>query len=355
MVRLPRARLEQAALALVITLPLASLGIVIPKLTGRWAAIGATPSAAATASPTAPPAAVLLQDELARDLDGVVILVNDHDFGTAVVIDAQGDLLTAASLVDGSPSLRLVDNTGGSHAVRLVGVDRALGVAEIRADNGGAPIPLGDPSRVRKGDPVVLLASPKIATLPNAAPAVITQQTPALLSLHLDDLPGNIGGPVVGPGGKVLALFVGRGRAVPITLIEPDVASWHGLTGSVLPLAPLPSNLVLRASDETTAPSSGPAGGPTLQSIAPSRASAAQDTLVTLQGSGFNNGPLLRVQFVPIASPSGGFDGLVPTLVNASTMTVRVPAGQAIQDYVVQLTNGDGSAVSSRTGFTVTP
>ena len=43
------------------------------------------------------------------------------------------------------------------------------------------------------------------------------------------------------------------------------------------------------------------------------------------------------------------------TLVNATTLTVKVPAGRVIQDYVIQLTNGDGIVASSRTAFTVTP
>jgi hypothetical protein len=36
-------------------------------------------------------------------------------------------------------------------------------------------------------------------------------------------------------------------------------------------------------------------------------------------------------------------------------VTVKVPAGRVVQDYVIQLTNGDGSMTSSRTAFTITP
>ena len=76
---------------------------------------------------------------------------------------------------------------------------------------------------------------------------------------------------------------------------------------------------------------------------------------MSLQGSGFLDGPMLRVRFVPLASPSGAFTGLAATLVSSSTLTVKVPAGQVVQDYVVQLTNGDGTIVSSRTALTITP
>ena len=94
---------------------------------------------------------------------------------------------------------------------------------------------------------------------------------------------------------------------------------------------------------------------PSIQSVSPTRASAAQDTLVTIQGSGFSDGKMLRVQFIPLASPSGGFDGLAPTFVNPSTLTVKLPAGRVVQDYLVQVTSGDDTVTSSRIAFTVTP
>jgi len=46
---------------------------------------------------------------------------------------------------------------------------------------------------------------------------------------------------------------------------------------------------------------------------------------------------------------------VAPTLVSSSTLTVKVPAGQVVQDYVIQLVNGDGTIVSSGTALTVTP
>jgi hypothetical protein len=62
-----------------------------------------------------------------------------------------------------------------------------------------------------------------------------------------------------------------------------------------------------------------------VQSVSPTRASAGQNTIITVQGTGFAAGFALRVRFVPLSSPTGAFDGLAPTLVNASTLTVKVP------------------------------
>ncbi len=342
-------RKEQVLTAVVVTLVVAGMAVLIPTAAQRLVQPAATP--APTPTPTAPPAAVLLPDELERDLAGVMTLVNDHTFGTAFLIDTQGDFLTAAGLVDGSQSLRLIDNTGGTHPVRVIGVDATLGLAQIRATNDGTPLAFGDAATVQRADAVVLLASPKVANLRPSTPAVLTQPSATQLTLRVDDLPGNIGGPVVGPGGKVIGILTVPGKALPINLTSNDIARWHGQAGTVMPLAQLPGTLVLRGSDSTSAPT----GGLTIQSVGPARASTGQDTLVTIQGSGFSPGASLRVHFVPLASPNGAFDGLAATLVNPTTLTVKVPAGRVVQDYVIQLTNGDGTVTSSRTAFTVTP
>lgn len=351
MTRIPKSRLDQALAALVITFVVVGIAVLLPKA-GQWlSAAQQAPTPIATPTPTAPPAAVLLPEERDRDLQGVMTIVNDHTFATAFLIDPQGDFLAAASVVNGSASLRLVDNTGGSHSVRLIGIDADLGIALVRAGNDGTPLAFGDPATLQADDPVVLLASPKVVNLRTSTPAVVVTRSDTQLTLRVDVLPGNLGGPVVGPGGKVVGLLIADGRALPITVALTDIASWRHQAGTALPLAPMPANLVLRGTDTSSAPT----GGPTVQSINPARASAAQDTLVTVQGSGFSDGKMLRVQFIPLASPSGGFDGLAATVVNPTALTVKVPAGRVVQDYIVQVTNGDGTATSSRIAFTVTP
>jgi hypothetical protein len=77
--------------------------------------------------------------------------------------------------------------------------------------------------------------------------------------------------------------------------------------------------------------------------------------VVTINGSGFVDGKSLHVRFVPVSGSTGAFDGLAAAIVNGSSLTVKVPAGSISQDYVIQLTNGDGTVVSSRVAFTVTP
>ena len=350
--RLPKGRLEQLLAALVISLVLTGAAVLIPTAAQRLMAFPPSATPLPTPTATAPPASVLLPDELDRALEGVVTIVNSHTFGSAFLIDPQGDFLTAASLVGGGESLRLVDNSGSMHTVLLVGIDSALGIAQVRATAQGRPMPLGNPAVLLRNDPVVLLSNPRIENLPPATPAVVNTTTDTQLRLEADDLPGNVGGPVVGPGGKVLGVLTGNGTALPINLAQPDIAQWHGQPGTPAALAPFPSFLVLRTNGTASPP---PSSAPTVQTVSPSRVSTGQATVVTLQGSGFTDGPMLRVRFVPLASPNGAFAGVAPTLVSSSTLTVKVPAGQVVQDYVIQLVNGDGTIVSSGTALTVTP
>ncbi|MDQ6883717.1 MAG: serine protease [Candidatus Dormibacteraeota bacterium] len=342
---------DQLALAIVGGLVLTSLVVLAPAVGARLHPTP-PPTPAPTAAPTPPPAAVLVPEELTRDLQGVMVLVNDRTFGTAFQIDPNGGFLTAASLVSGSRSLRLVDNTGGSHPVRVVGIDVALGLAEIRATaTDGTPLAFGMSATVAVGDSLVLLASPKVLNLRSATPVVVTQVEPGAIALRTDDLPGELGGPLVGPGGTVVAVFTRHGSALPLAAAEADLASWRGAAGTMMDLASLPLDLVLRGTNDTTAPTA----GASLQTIAPTRASTTQTTLITLQGRGFVNGPGLAVRFIPVASPTGTFRGDAVTALNDSTVTLKVPAGALVQDYVVEFTNGDGSVATSRSAFSVTP
>jgi Trypsin-like peptidase domain/IPT/TIG domain len=347
--RIGKGRREQVLAALVITLVLMSLAALVPAVAQRLSAQpAATP--APTPVPTAPPAAVLLPDERDRALDGVMTLVNDHSFGTAFLIDPQGDFVTAASLVSGSSSLRLIDNTAGMHTVSVIGIDAAEGFALVRTTVYATPLAFGNPGGLQPNDPVVLLASPKLENVASATPAVVTDPTDTALRLQVNDVPGNRGGPIVGPGATVLGVLIRTGTALPITLAEGEITAWRGQPGTPLPLAPMPANLVLRGSDSTSSTNA----NVSLQSVSPSRASNAQDTVVTIQGSGFVAGPALRVRFVPVASQTGAFDGLGATLISATSLTVKVPAGRVVADYVIQLVNGDGTVISSGIAFTVT-
>jgi S1-C subfamily serine protease len=334
----------------VITLVVMGLVALVPAVAHRLSA-PSSPSPTPSPSASAPPQAILLPDELDKALEGVMTITDGQTFGTAFLIDAKGDFVTASSVIDGASSLRLIDNTGGSHQVRVLGLDRAHGIALARASTDGTPLTIGDSSVVKQNDPVVLLASPKVQNLEASNPATISGLSSTQWSVRVDSLPGNTGGPIVGPGAKVLAVLIEQGIAVPVSLLQADLASWAAANGTLVPLAPFPSALILRGSDTTTTPTS----GATLLAVNPSRASSALATIATIQGSGFVSGSALAVHFIPLTGSRGGFSGQGAAVINPSTLTVKVPGGQLVQDYVIELINGDGTPIASRIAFTVTP
>ena len=218
---LPANRVEQLALAAIACMVVVSAGLTGPAVLARL-----QPAASAPAPPVAspPPAAVILPDERDADLASVVTLVNDSTFGTAFFIDGQGDLLTAAHLVSGSSALRIVDNTGGSQVVRVLGVDAQLDVAELRVQLAGPPLPLGDPETVQAGDSLVLLASPKNASLPLTTTGLVTATDQTMLRFQADIRPGNIGGHGYDESFR-RHLFLRRERELRPEIPLPDVRS----------------------------------------------------------------------------------------------------------------------------------
>jgi hypothetical protein len=347
---IPQDRLERTALAIIGCLTLLTLGLAAPAVAKRLqpeAQVRTTPT------PTAPPAAVLLPEELQKALQGVVIIANDQSFGMAFAIDGQGNLLTAAHLVTGSQALRLIDNTGGSHVVTVVGVDTRLDLAQVRAASGATPLPFADLTTVHPGDPGALLASPKNAVLATSTPVVITALHSELLEITAEFWPENAGGPIAGYGGKVIGMATSAGpgkTALPIDAALADLAAWRSSTGTVMPLAPIPPTLRLRGSELTIKPSR----TVTFESIQPSQASTSRDTALTIKGSGFVPGSGTRLRFIPTANQTGAFD-LVAALANSTTITAKLPGGHPVQDYRVQLIDGDGASVTLAGTFTISP
>ena len=363
--------MERVALAVVVALAIASGGLLLPNV---LRALHPAPAPPVIPAVSPPPAAVLLPDERDRVLQSVFILTADAGstsrVSTAFVADDRGDLLTTADAVAGATALRLIDNTGGSHQVVLVGTDSGRDLAVVR-------VPLGMPALIPStpgalpaaGIPAEILAPPKNGGLPESAPATISgtgsvmingQGLPAL-HLRADVHPAQSGAPVFGSGAVLFGIIVLAGDsetlsgvALPIASALPDLAAWKAASGHRLPLATLPNDLVLRGD---TGPVATPSAAASVQisAISPSRAASGSATVITMRGSGFAAGRNLAVRFVPVASQGGAFDGVKPAVVAPDTITVTVPPGEAVQDYVVQLTNGDGSLAGPGPTFTVLP
>jgi S1-C subfamily serine protease len=167
--------------------------------------------------------------------------------GSGFVIDHDGHILTNAHVVDGAQKIEVtLGNTDSSQPVsaQVVGKDPSTDVALLKVDSPSDelhPVPLGDSSEVKVGDPVVAIGNPfaldRTATAgivsalqreikaPNGFTINNVIQTDAAIN------PGNSGGPLLDAHGRVIGINsqiespngggnVGIGFAVPINTVR---------------------------------------------------------------------------------------------------------------------------------------
>jgi S1-C subfamily serine protease len=162
--------------------------------------------------------------------------------GSGFVVDRDGTILTNAHVVEGSDdvTVRFGENSSPVDA-EVQGRDPSTDIAVLKVDPSEVddlePLPLGDSSQVRVGDPVVAIGNPfgfartvttgivsakqRQITAPNGFPIRNVIQTDASIN------PGNSGGPLLDSEGRVIGInsqiatgggqgSVGIGFAVPI-------------------------------------------------------------------------------------------------------------------------------------------
>lgn len=158
--------------------------------------------------------------------------------GSGFIVSADGLILTNAHVVSGADEItvRLTDRR--EFRAKLVGSDPQTDVAVLRIDAKGLPtVRLGDPSRVRVGEPVLAIGSPYgfentvTAGIVSAKSRSLPDDTYVpFLQTDVAVNPGNSGGPLFDVRGEVIGInsqiysrtggFQGLSFAIPI-----DVAS----------------------------------------------------------------------------------------------------------------------------------
>lgn len=163
--------------------------------------------------------------------------------GSGFVVDEEGDVLTAAHVVDGATSLQVSFADGTTREARVAGTDDATDVAVLRIDPSGLdlqPLELGTSASLEVGDPLAVIGSPfgyrsslstgvvsgldRTIDAPNGFTIAHAVQTDAALN------PGNSGGPILDAQGRVVGIAdqiatggsdqsAGVGFAVPIDLV----------------------------------------------------------------------------------------------------------------------------------------
>ena len=162
--------------------------------------------------------------------------------GSGFVVDEEGTVLTNAHVIAGAErvTVRFGDN-GAAVDADVKGRDPSTDLAVLKVDpervKGLDPIPLGESSTVRVGDPVIAIGNPfgftrtvttgivsakqRQITAPNGFPIRNVIQTDASVN------PGNSGGPLLDASGRVIGInsqiatgggqgSVGIGFAVPV-------------------------------------------------------------------------------------------------------------------------------------------
>jgi len=173
--------------------------------------------------------------------------------GSGFVIDKQGDIVTNAHVVEGADSVEVsFDESGTSVPAEIKGIDTSTDVAVLKVDpsdvkGGVTPLPLGDSSKAKVGDPVIAIGNPfgYSRTVTQGIVSGLQRQIQAPNGFTISNViqtdapinPGNSGGPLLDSSGRVIGInsqiatgggqgSVGIGFAVPINTAKklvPDL------------------------------------------------------------------------------------------------------------------------------------
>lgn len=200
----------------------------------------ATLPAAASVAAAAPTPSLddLGRAQLSRTVTIEALGSNDEGLGTGWLLDAKGDFVTNAHVIEGQLSVRIRGRDGSSHVGDVIGIDRDLDIAVIRSRDGfsGAPLVLFTGLITTFPEQVVAIASGHATghgdltdeSLTRIAPDVpvtgdtVTGRPPTTTDYHdmlvLDGqtiYPGNSGGPVVDGRGRVVGIVTLASRSLP--------------------------------------------------------------------------------------------------------------------------------------------
>jgi putative serine protease PepD len=163
--------------------------------------------------------------------------------GTGFVYDTQGDIVTAAHVVDGASSIKVHFNDGKTATATLVGKDDSTDTAVIKVGVDSSelhPLSIGSSAGVQPGDEVVAIGSPfgltetMTAGIVSAIGRTITAPNNFSISGAIQtDAPinhGNSGGPLLNSSGQVIGVNVqidsnsngseGVGFATPVDTVK---------------------------------------------------------------------------------------------------------------------------------------
>ncbi|MBI2993976.1 MAG: trypsin-like peptidase domain-containing protein [Gammaproteobacteria bacterium] len=191
----------------------------------------------------------------------------DWEFGSGVILDAQGLVITNAHIIDGAVELRVTLKDGRQTTAQRVGSDPATELAVLRLhESDDLPVaPIGDSDQLRVGDVVLAIGNPYdfgqtvtqgiVSATGRNSLGITTFED--FIQTDADINPGNSGGALINAAGQVIGINTanysetggggsqGIGFAIPINLatnvmrqlIEHGQVArgWLGIEARVVP------------------------------------------------------------------------------------------------------------------------
>ncbi|HEV7677857.1 MAG TPA: serine protease [Candidatus Dormibacteraeota bacterium] len=196
---------------------------------------------APTATATVRPLTEVARGALSRVVTIETQTPDHQELGTGWLLDAKGDFVTNAHVVEGAVSVRIRDRGNHTHVGTVMGVDHDQDVAVIRSLDGfpGTPLPLSTRSEPPVPEDVVVLASGRATGHDDATQTIETiarlhQDVPVRGNAEIDPasastvlyhdmiamrgnkvFPGNSGGPVLDGLGEVVGIVTLASRSTP--------------------------------------------------------------------------------------------------------------------------------------------
>jgi putative serine protease PepD len=182
---------------------------------------GSANSSAATPAADVSPSALALQQQFVQVVKqvgpSVVLIQTSQGLGSGIVLDANGNLVTNAHVVEGADSFQVTLADGSQYPARLVGSFAADDLAVLHIDAGGLhPAGLADSSRLQVGDVALAIGNPLglrssvTEGIVSALGRTVNEDNgvalPDVIQTSAPINPGNSGGALVDLQGQVIGI-----------------------------------------------------------------------------------------------------------------------------------------------------
>lgn len=156
--------------------------------------------------------------------------------GSGFIVSADGLILTTAHVVNQADDVSVTLADRREFKAKVISIDAASDVALLRIDATGLPaVRLGDSSKVKPGDQVLTIGSPKrfqttvtagiVSATSSGAPDAPGGKSPAFFQTEIATHPDNSGGPLFNRAGEVVGIDVqvygGKERFGSLTFAIP--------------------------------------------------------------------------------------------------------------------------------------